>query len=59
VAGSGERFALGAMVALAGGTIVDDIAKAKKVITKALQIASKYDSATGGKITINVIQESK
>jgi ATP-dependent protease HslVU (ClpYQ) peptidase subunit len=59
VAGSGERFALGAIAALAGGVLVDDIAKAKKIITKALQIATKYDSATGGKITINVIQESK
>jgi ATP-dependent protease HslVU (ClpYQ) peptidase subunit len=59
VAGSGERFALGAIAALTGGVMVDDIAKAKKIITKALQIASKYDSATGGKITINVIQESK
>lgn len=59
VAGSGERFALGAMSALAGGTLVDDIAKAKKIITKAIQIASKYDTATGGKITINVIQENK
>jgi ATP-dependent protease HslVU (ClpYQ) peptidase subunit len=59
VAGSGERFALGALVALAGGAMVDDVVKAKKIITKSLQIASKYDSATGGKITINVIQETK
>jgi len=47
------------MSALAGGVLVDDIAKAKKIITKAIQIASKYDTATGGKITINVIQENK
>ena len=59
VAGSGERFALGAISALTGGTMVDDIVKAKKIITKALQIASKYDSSTGGKITITVVQEAK
>lgn len=59
VAGSGERFAIGAMSALTAGVMVDDIAKAKKIVTKAIQIASKYDTATGGKITINVIQENK
>jgi len=59
VAGSGERFALGAMAALAGGVNVDDSAKARKIITKALQIASKYDSATGGKLTVTLIQENK
>lgn len=59
VAGSGERFALGAVTALAGGALVDDIAKAKKIITKGLQIASKFDSSTGGKITITTIQDSK
>ena len=59
VAGSGERFALGAMSALANGVLIDDITKAKKIITKAIQIASKYDTSTGGKITINVIQDAK
>jgi len=58
VAGSGEKFALGAMAALAGG-LVDDAAKARKIVTKALQIASKYDAYTGGKITVSFIQESK
>jgi len=59
VAGSGEKFALGAMSALAGGTLIDDSVKARKIVTKAIQIASKYDAYTGGKITVNLIQESK
>jgi len=59
VAGSGERFALGAMSALVGSTMVDDVAKAKKIITKAIQIASKYDSSTGGKISVMVVQDAK
>jgi len=59
VAGSGEQFALGAMDALTGGVMVDDLAKAKKIVTKAIQTASKYDTATGGKITITVVQENK
>lgn len=59
VAGSGEQFALGAMDALTNGVMVDDLAKAKKIVTKAVQTASKYDTSTGGKITITVVQESK
>jgi len=59
VAGSGERFALGAMSALTNGALIDDHAKARKIVTKALQIATKYDSATGGKLNVNLIQESK
>lgn len=59
VAGSGERFALGAMAALANGALVDDHVKARKIVTKALQIASKYDSGTGGKLNVNLVQESK
>ena len=59
VAGSGEKFALGAMSALAGGTLIDDSVKARKIVTKAIQIASRYDAYTGGKITVNLIQESK
>jgi len=59
VAGSGERFALGAMSALTNGALIDDHAKARKIITKALQIATKYYSATGGKLNVNLIQESK
>ena len=55
VAGSGERFALGAMSALADSKMIDDVVKAKRIITKALQTAIKYDSSTGGKITINVV----
>jgi len=47
------------MTALGGGTLIDDAVKARKIITKALQIASKYDSFTGGKITVNLIQEAK
>jgi len=58
VAGSGEKFALGAMTALAGGTLIDDAVKARKIVTKALQIATKYDSFTGGKITTLLIQEN-
>jgi ATP-dependent protease HslVU (ClpYQ) peptidase subunit len=58
-AGSGERFALGAIAALAGGSLIDDHVKARKIITKALQIASKYDAFTGGKITTTLIQETK
>ena len=57
VAGSGEQFAMGAMAALAGGALVDDLSKAKKIVTKALQIASKYDTSTGGKIIVHVVQE--
>jgi ATP-dependent protease HslVU (ClpYQ) peptidase subunit len=59
VAGSGEKFALGAMAALSSGSLVDDPVKARKIITKAVQIASKYDSYTGGKITVTLVQESK
>jgi hypothetical protein len=59
VAGSGEKFALGAMAALSGGAMVDDPVKARKIITKAVQIASKYDAYTGGKITVTLVQENK
>jgi ATP-dependent protease HslVU (ClpYQ) peptidase subunit len=47
------------MAALSGGTMVDDPVKARKIITKAVQIASKYDAYTGGKITITLVQENK
>jgi hypothetical protein len=59
VAGSGERFALGAMSALANGLLVDSYTEAKKIVSQALQIASKYDSSTGGKLTVLLIEEKK
>ena len=59
VAGSGERFALGAMSALANGLLVDSYTEARKIVSQALQIASKYDSSTGGKLTILLIEEKK
>jgi len=59
VAGSGERFALGAMSALANGVLVDDYIEARKIVSQALQIASKYDSSTGGKLTVLLIEEKK
>ena len=52
VAGSGEKIALGAMAAL--GSTIDTPQKAKKIVTKALQIASRYDASTGGKLTVYV-----
>ena len=55
-AGSGEKFALGAAEALTDGKPIDSIEQAKEVLTKAVQIAAKYDSNTGGKIDITVIQ---
>jgi len=59
VAGSGERFALGAMSALANGILVDDYIEARKIVSQALVIASKYDSSTGGKLTVLLIEEKK
>jgi ATP-dependent protease HslVU (ClpYQ) peptidase subunit len=59
VAGSGERFALGAMSALANGVLVDDYIEARKIVSQALVIASKYDSSTGGKLTVLLIEEKK
>jgi hypothetical protein len=53
-AGSGANFALGAMEAL-GGSNCDDLVKAKKIATKAIQIAIRRDAFTGGKITVNVV----
>jgi ATP-dependent protease HslVU (ClpYQ) peptidase subunit len=53
VAGSGERFALGALEALKAGD-VETITKAKNYIRMALKIASKYDAFTGGEIKFMV-----
>lgn len=55
VAGSGERFALGALDALKGGS-VQTITQAKNVLRKAIQVASKYDIYTGGEIRFVVSQ---
>ena len=54
VAGSGERFALGALAALDAGSVTT-IAQAKNVLRKALKVASKYDAYTGGEIRFVVI----
>lgn len=51
VAGSGERFALGALEALGDATT---ITQAKNNIRAALKIASKYDAFTGGEIKFMV-----
>jgi ATP-dependent protease HslVU (ClpYQ) peptidase subunit len=53
VAGSGERFALGALEALKAGN-AETIARAKNYIRVALKIASKYDAFTGGEIKFMV-----
>jgi ATP-dependent protease HslVU (ClpYQ) peptidase subunit len=53
VAGSGERFALGALESLKAGD-ADSITKAKNYIRVALKIASKYDAFTGGEIKFMV-----
>lgn len=55
-AGSGEKFALGAVEALTDGKLIDSIATAKKVLIKAVKIAAKYDSNTGGKIDVMIIE---
>jgi len=53
VAGSGERFALGALEALKAGQS-DTVAKAKNCIRIAIKAASKYDVFTGGEIKFMV-----
>jgi ATP-dependent protease HslVU (ClpYQ) peptidase subunit len=53
VAGSGERFALGALAALDAGNITT-VAQAKNILRKALKVASKYDAFTGGEIKFMV-----
>jgi ATP-dependent protease HslVU (ClpYQ) peptidase subunit len=49
VAGSGERFALGALSALNSG-MVETVTQAKNHLRKAIKIASKYDAYSGGDI---------
>lgn len=53
VAGSGERFALGALEALKASD-AETITKAKNYIRVALKVASKYDIFTGGDIKFMV-----
>ena len=49
VAGSGERFALGALEALKAYN-AKNITEAKTYLKKAIQIAAKYDAFTGGEV---------
>lgn len=49
VAGSGERFALGALEAMKAYK-ARNITEAKMYLKKAIQIAAKYDAFTGGEI---------
>ena len=53
VAGSGERFALGALEALKASD-AQTITQAKNYIKVALKIASKYDAFTGGEVKFMV-----
>jgi ATP-dependent protease HslVU (ClpYQ) peptidase subunit len=53
VAGSGERFALGALEALKANQS-ETITRAKNYIRVALKVASKYDAFTGGDIKFMV-----
>ena len=55
-AGSGEQFALGAADALIDGKQIESVAAAKKILVKAVKIAAKYDSHSGGKIDLTVIE---
>jgi ATP-dependent protease HslVU (ClpYQ) peptidase subunit len=55
VAGSGERFALGALEALNAGS-VETVTQAKNHLRKAIKIASKYDAYSGGDIKFVVSQ---
>lgn len=53
VAGSGERFALGALEALNAGSVTT-VTQAKNLLRKAIKIAAKYDIHTGGDIKVVV-----
>ena len=55
-AGSGEKFAIGAVEGITDGKPIKTIADAKKILTKAVKIAAKYDSNTGGKIDVTIIE---
>ena len=49
VAGSGERFALGALEAMDAGNVTTTT-QAKNFLRKAIRIAAKYDAYSGGEI---------
>ena len=53
VAGSGERFALGALEAMNAGS-VETPTQAKNFLRKAIRIAAKYDAYSGGEIRFMV-----
>jgi ATP-dependent protease HslVU (ClpYQ) peptidase subunit len=53
VAGSGERFALGALEALDAGKVTTQ-AQAKNFLRRAIRIAAKYDAYSGGEIKFMV-----
>ena len=55
-AGSGEKFALGAVEAMVDGKPIKTIEQAKKILIKAVKIAAKYDSNTGGNIDVTVVE---
>lgn len=55
-AGSGEKFAIGAVEGMTDGKAIKTVADAKKILTKAVKIAAKYDSNTGGKIDVTIIE---
>lgn len=52
-AGSGERFAFGALAAMDAGSVTTP-AQAKNVLRKAIKIAAKYDAYSGGDIRFMV-----
>ena len=55
VAGSGERFALGALEAMKAYR-AKNITEAKMYLKKAIQIAAKYDAFSGGEVKFLVSQ---
>lgn len=55
-AGSGEKFALGAVEGITDGKPIKTIADAKKILIKAVKVAAKYDANTGGKIDVTVVE---
>ena len=55
VAGSGERFALGALSAMDAGS-VSSVTQAKNYLRKAIKIASQYDIYSGGEVKFMVAQ---
>lgn len=54
VAGSGEAYAIGALDAL-GGSQAKSPQEAEVIIRKAIAIASRWDSYTGGKINTRIV----